>query len=1771
MNKVSNKTRLNSFSIKKLLIFSLVVLSLLSIYFVLATKTPENNSNTESKITLKNISISQDESDSEVLGLANRGNYYAPRIFIYGPDQKYSSGGMISQAVTDNPEVYISTYNTDSQELDAEIQIYKANIEQLLDYLVHDDKGNQVKSKPNINELEYIGLANQKVDNRSESKVLLPIDGTGIWYLKVRINSGEADAFLLRSKTGVLAKEGDNEFIFWGQDFLNKRSIDSGNLKILNLLNSVNTIDEVNFDDEGIAKSRISISADIALLDIDGDYSIIPINLKYLNNGGYEYYKNFTPKRNLTKYFIFTDRPLYKPGDTVYFKAILRNDDDARYTIPRGQANVKVAKGYYYNDQDPLIFDKNFNISQDGTINGEFTLPDSQVGMHNISIQLPGQDDRVSYLWDREWSTNSISFDVQYYRKPELSIEIETPQREYIAGDIASFTVKGNYFSGQPMINQEIKYKIYSSNFYQYEYLSDAQNQFYENEISDKYRYSDYYGSDVVAEGTANLDSNGTTTISIDTSSKNIKFKDGNNQVFSIEATVEDGSIDPSFDRKNILVYAGEYSFFRNGYSNNFIVNKEINLPIKVVAQKISANKDVNNLEVDVQVTREYWIKNDDPKSKYDTYIKQTENLPSQKLRSDQNGDLVIKYLPKETGSYIFKLKGNDQRRNAISKDFYVYVTDKERPFYNGNDSDELTISLDKAKYKPTETASLNIYSSIPNRDVFLSLDRGRVNRYQVVKINGNSANIQIPLQDTDVPNVIAKASSFSDYMLNDYSVNIPVSTDGKKLVIKVTPDTKEYGPGETSTININTTDFAGNPLQSEVALWVVDKAIFELSTSKLGNIFDTFWYERYNSTEQANSLEGILVNMAEGGGCFAKGTKVLMSDGLTKNIEDVKIGDYILTRTENSSDYVKAKVTNTHKASEPGYMILNGELKLTPNHKLWVNSAWTEAGNIQIGDYLTDKDGEKVMINSVEFQAGKFDVYNLTIQDYQTYFADGYWVHNEKGNIRSTFKDTAYWNPSIKTDVNGMAKVSFVLPDNLTTWTIAAVGVTSDTKVGQTTEEIVVNKDLVIRPVLPNFLRIGDEIYLSAIVQNFTQQDQNIDVELKYDSGQVLGQTKSNISLKSQSIDQIYWKVKPESENESSKIVFSMTSNNDPNLNDIVELQIPSRSYGFTDYRSQYGEGNQNFDVNLAKQIDKDKTTAYLSLSPTVMGSLVEGMKYLVEYPYGCTEQTTSRFVPTLIAKENSSIFGEALKDKDINEIVNQSIKKLGELQQWDGGWSWWTSGKSEPFVTAYVVEYLVYAKNLGYVFDNEILNKAEGYLSINDKYDSASGVVVPIGTKDQVAKNYGLTIIGSKEKIKKIYDIDSLTPDYLSLYVMTNYLNGDNNSQTNGLNKLNSLAKQQGEGVYWEAGEKDNYGSVDASTSMALRANNLVGGDTQLQKKAVIYLTRNRKSSYWSNTYATSQVVRALVDYSKQVSELNPNYEYTVLLDNKEISRGQISSTNTTIPKIDINVQEVKDKGSVLQVTKSGEGSLYSTLVINEYNTDTKAESVNSGLNVKREYVNAKGSEYNLAVGDIVDVKITVEGLKESEYYGVIKDELPSGLVPINTKLNNEQYYNQDFNYNNYFDITDTEFTEDGVVLSIYRMNPGIKTYTYKARVVNYGQFNTPPVQVSLMYAPEIYGRSESQTVNISDSSKVRISQIPEKILKKDSTKYLLAGLFVTALITTLVIIKKKKSKGYKFDIRIRRNSNQEQSVKKNPTKPQNKMTNKNKSKDTNNTDSI
>ncbi len=1603
-------------------------------------------------------------------------------LYLPQGNRNFTGGSVISMNSTEEPAITIADspdYSSKSPSpapTSVTIDVYETDANFLLKYLTHDKDSNQVNKTFDVSQLNR--TANFTHDLTKGSRVVLPLGEKGIFFIRATAGSIFHDAMIVRSNFGVTVKDGKNEFIFWGQNYKTKRSISSGTVKIYNLKEQVTVTSSGTFDSSGIAKADIVPDADVALAEVDGEYALIPINMQYLNlNYNYISYSKST---NNTKYFVFTDRPLYRPGDSVNFKAILREDDDAIYSIPTGTARVRIYRGY---DENNTIYDKNFPIDN-GAVFGEIKLPaDARTGDYLMKVSFNNQDD--------DFYQNTTAFQIEYFKKPEYFLDIEAPQSQLIQGDSLSFTVKGSFFSGQPLNKEKISYQINTSDYWDYSYYTD-QSIF----LNDDYRYGYFSGKKLMNEEVL-LDDRGEAKVTLSTKGKNNPSK---SNIYSIEASLTNKSLAPAFARKNVLVYAGEFGIYRTEYQWSSEVNKPVAMPL-MLAKRIS-NASVGNKTLKATVKRDAWIPYQEPNKKYLSYRHETEDLPAIQATTSPDGKAQLNFIPTKPGSYTFVVTTQDSRGNQISNTFYQYITKEGEPTYRGDygsSAPKLSLSQDKEQYRPSDALRLTINSEVPDRDVLLTFQRNYVHRYQVVRVDGKSKVVDIPLQNDDLPNFYLQAMSFDQHELDRDNINIKMDTIIKKINVKVTPERGTYGPGDTATVMVETTDYTGSPIPAETALWSVDKAIFELTENNLGDIHSQFWAERYDGTRLNHSLEGIESEpFGGGGGCFVAGTKILMGDGSTKNIEDVKVGDVILTKAgRGDSQLVKARVADVHQARESDLIILNGSLQLTGNHILSVNNTWKPAQEVTIGDELILSNGKKQTVTSIEYQRGEQDVYNLEIEKYHTFFANNFWVHNQKGGeplARGVFKDVAYWNPRVYTDSTGRAKVSFKIPDNLTTWVVAAVSNTSDTKVGQTTAEIKVSKDIVMRPILPNVFKAGDEIIVGAFVENFTDNQQTVDLDLAFDSGTVQQSAFSAQVIPAHDRKEFTWKLKPEKENKKAKLTFSAKNTQDKKLSDTIISEIPVYSFGFMEKTSQVADGATTFNTNLAPDLNKEKSALTLSIAPSLLQTLPTSAKYLIEYPYGCVEQTTSRFAPAVIAKSNPELFAEAMQGKDVNDMIQKGVARLEQLQLPSGGWSWWFDAKPDYFVTGYVVEYLMQAQKLGITVPPEMLSSAKYFLERDDVsyYDPNLGKYQDVTPtlETTILKTYALTMIQSPKAKKEITMFAGLTPDLVAIATLTNALNGYTEPNKHGLTHLISMAKPQGDALYWEGGNEVHFGSKNATTALAIRAILTAKGDSTTATKAIRYLTRSRESYYWSNTFATAQVLRTISEFSQYENAGSPNYSYTVLADGKEISKGQVTRANQKIKDITIPLTGNPPK---ITVQKQGEGALYSTLLAEQYHTDKKSAAVQHPLRVTRQYYNDTNPGYSFKPGDVAIISLSVSGLTADDNYAVIQDELPSGMVPINERFKNEQSSNDYSGYYYYpFYNTDREYTENGVILTAYHVYSGTNTYSYKARVVSEGTFAVPPATASLMYAPEVSGRSGAEVVKISKDVQ-KVSETP------------------------------------------------------------------------------
>src|SRR5260370_11950348 len=312
-------------------------------------------------------------------------------------------------------------------------------------------------------------------------------------------------------------------------------------------------------------------------------------------------------------------------------------------------------------------------------------------------------------------------------------------------------------------------------------------------------------------------------------------------------------------------------------------------------------------------------------------------------------------------------------------------------------------------------------------------------------------------------------------------------------------------------------------------------------------------------------------------------------------------------------------------------------------------------------------------------------------------------------------FPDTALWLADVRTESRGRAVAQLTFPDSLTTWRATVRGISADTRVGSTIARVIVRKNLMVRLAVPRFFRQGDEVTVSTIVHNYLATTKNVRVSLDLKGLDVLEGSVRELNVPSRGEARLDWRVKANSTREAVLLANALTNEE----SDAMELTLPIIPFGvkLRDAKSGSLSGQEQQEdsfVILPGNPEQAAPTLDITLSPSIAGGVFGGLEYLTHYPYGCTEQTMSSFLPNIIV-------ANAMKDLHLTTTVNSpelekkiqaGIERLKGFQHEDGGWGWWKEDESIVFMTAYVVSGFGQAHAAGYDLNPVSLLHAEEWL---------------------------------------------------------------------------------------------------------------------------------------------------------------------------------------------------------------------------------------------------------------------------------------------------------------------------------------------------------------------------------------------------------------------------------------------------------------------------
>lgn len=1317
-------------------------------------------------------------------------------------------------------------------------------------------------------------------------------------------------------------------------------------------------------DDEGFAIATSEWNQGIATWD----FSI---------NGGY----------NMEEYqsVYYTERPIYRPGQTVYWKGIVRRLNDNSYELPNPAVPLTIT---VTDDRGNIIVQQLATFNEMGAVDGEFNLaPDAFTGYYYLNAQLPtGGDQYVS---------NGVSFQVASYRKPEFEVTLTPSQTDYNQGDKIEVDVQANYFSGGPLARAPLTWRVLAEP-YTFVWENAPQGRWFSFEpvdpdadTYDPFAPLTYYGQ--VKEGSGETDAAGAFTVALDADLGEAQ----QSQRWTMDVTVQSSTNQFVNAVTTFPVHRAEYYLGLSPQNYVAEAGKESLVDVVAVAPD---GQTVGGVDIDVTVYEYRWnnVRQQGADGRF-VWQSSVERIPvsSESVRTGQDGMVTTAWIPPKGGQYQVIATSEDQAGNSIASATFVYAADSDptaEVSWRRENNDRIALVADKDTYEPGDVARV----LVPNPflgpvTALVTYERAGVNHFETREMEGGSPTLEIPITEEYIPNIFANVVLVKGIDETNPSpairvgmVQLDVDTAARELSIEAMPDLGDESatakPGQIVTWTVSVSDASGEPVaNSEVSVAVVDKALLALAADAQSPLIESFYRVRPLSVATGATL--------------------------------------IINR-----DRVSQQLSEGAKGGGGG---------------------------------------------------------------------DGFGLIE----MREEFPDTAFWRANFTTDENGQFVFAMEMPDNLTAWRLFARAVTDDTHVGDGETDLVVTKDLQVRPILPRFFTGGDRARIGAVVFNTTDvaaADGSFFVDVE--GATLEGDHEYPLELAAGESARFDFPISVPDTVDAITVTMAAEAGS---LSDGVRLVLPVSRYRTPEVVGTSGVvEEQSVTEAILVPENAQEGSLEVRVEPSLAAGMTEGLTWLEHYPWECNEQTISRYLPNLFtAKALTALSVEDAGLKaNLDYQVGAGTQKLISRQNADGGWGYWQGDASQPFVTAWVLWGLANTLGAGYPLPADALERAVDYLQRN--YVAPADVEEAWKLNQLAFTHFVLSEMGEGDpgRMSTLYDVRERLQYYgkaLLAMALYNVDAGDARVSTL-LDDLASAARASATGTWWSEASVDwqTLNTDVRSTALALEAFTRIQPENPLLPGVVRWLMSARQAGTWSNTQETAWSIMALTDWMVATQELEANYDWSVTLNTDELGSGHFDESSLREPVVlrEELAAMLRDAPNLLELARSDDpGRMYYSAWLN-YTLDAMAIGpLDRGIVVDRRFEIDGEQVTSARVGDIISVTVTIVAPDDLHQLSV-EVPIPAGTEIIDPNLISSPQYDA---YGaplartpwSSWSPTFRDFRDDRVALFDNVTPAGTYQYTFPVRATLPGEFRVLPAHAEMMYFTEVWGRSGGEVFTVTE----------------------------------------------------------------------------------------
>lgn len=1324
------------------------------------------------------------------------------------------------------------------------------------------------------------------------------------------------------------------------------------------------------------------------------------------------------PPLKSRRVMLFADRSLYRPGEMVHVKGIVRTQNgNVIESSPKGET-VRLT---VVNPTENEVVSQDIEISASGSFDHSFRLPSETTGNHRVVVEWTDEleaAEKIEDWWERRSAENQAQFTlalrVEDFRRNAFEIRHDLAPPEIGAKEV-TLALDAEYFHGQPVAKGEVDVwkRVTERNFYPERYrdylFGDHRTPDYgywqhyfgynwgnyghnsqSSEVDTEQLELDDEGSVEVAASISEIEFPRARTVSIQT-----EVTDANRQTLTktSRATVHPASVYIGVKRLDRLVRVGD------------------RLPLEIMAVDTAGKSFSGELEIEATLSREVneqvRIRSDNGRSAVRNE-KRDEPLSRSTLQLAEGHPTEYLLAPENPGRHMLELRGKDEAGRPFATAMTVHVYGSSEYPWAYEDGMRIKLVPEKTLYRPGDTARLLVLSPIKGK-ALVTVEREQVTHSFLTELDPQNPVVEIPVGHDDAPNCYVSvlvikgaqdsARKFKEPQLRLGYCELTVENQRDRLAVEV--DSIEG-------------DFASEP------------------------------------------HEGEAVSLLPGSDMTVAG-RVLKSDGKPASGAEI-----------------------TLYAEDEGTLAVVGYQTPDPMAHFYDPRILRVHSGTSLGNFIPESPDEQMFSNKGVFIGGGGGPMQAPIHA-----------------SRKNFDPCAFWYPAVTTDADGRFEITAKLPDTLTRYRLIAVAHQGASRFGHAEEEFTVNKPLMVEPQVPRFAHQGDSLEMRALIQNASELDGVWEIVLipnppASEPVSVLAdgvgdraivriaagrsaQVGFPVDFKNTGKAVMQWRATPVSLAGRAPLPEEQIRHAD-RVESTFQVEYPVPLMRQTRL-IRLGAASKPHDLlaGLDPKLLAGRGHIDIEISRSLLLEAAGSINYLLRYPYGCVEQTTSSLIPWLAVERLRAVSPELAKHHpdEVEDAISQGVERLISMQQSDGGFGYWPqSGGSSRWSSSYAAMGLIMAHEHQKHHHQGAIDRACKFLvrQLRHLDDDSGSHELEIAARDL----WVLAMAGKPQDayVNKMRDWLPRLNDRARCFLALAEAEAKDVVSARAI--LESDEPRPDESRSWM-----RWQPTDA---LSLLAWNAVDPKSDEAVKALDRLLNNRNPyGHWRTTWVNAWSLIAL----GSVAEHESSHEKSTTL---VLDRGQKSETIELSAGNPLAARSIAlHPGIKLQAAPDGPAYVRIELAAKPEIAPLQPVAKN-GMEITRFYqrVHADGSTEPMdtpKIGDLVQVELRVTLPDDDMRYLVIEDRLPANFEAVNQTFKSQAAnMNAGSTSQRSWKVSHHEIKDEKVMFfydRIYRR--GTTTLTYLARCTLEGETYAPPAKVESMYDPDQIALSASRIFEV------------------------------------------------------------------------------------------